>query len=152
MSFFLCCFACTVSTKLPFFAILIRVSFGKIFGLDILPLGHRFVLILFGRFSICCVRLCSSVRNFCFAISLRAVGGNVPNSVTLVASARIGTLATARLCTCSRGIVALRKFGCKNWTFMVCNEIRVLFLEPHNQRNWPVSVLIGVRGDLLWVC
>jgi hypothetical protein len=32
----LCCLACTVRTKLPFLAILVRVSFGKIFGLDIL--------------------------------------------------------------------------------------------------------------------
>jgi hypothetical protein len=71
----------------------------------------------------------------------------VPNRVTLVASSRIGTLVTARLCACSQGIVALRKFGCKSWSFMVHNEVRVLFLEPHNQGNWPVSVVIIVRGD-----
>jgi hypothetical protein len=71
----------------------------------------------------------------------------VSNSVTLVASARIGTLVTARLRTCSLGIVALWKFGCKSRPFVVGNEVRVLFLEPRNHRNWPVSIVIGVRGD-----
>jgi hypothetical protein len=76
----------------------------------------------------------------------------MPNSVTLVASSRLGMLVTARLCTCSSGIVALWKFGRKRWPFVISKEVCALLLEPRSQGNWNVSLVILVRSDWLRVC
>jgi hypothetical protein len=147
ISLFLCCFACALSAKLPVLAILIRVSLGRMLGLDILPRRHWLVLTLIRRLVTFCVSLYGSLSVSRFVVFLWAIGGNFPNSVTLVASSRVGTLVTDRLCTFYRGIVALRKFGCKSWSFIVLDKVRVLLLEPRNQGNWTASLVVGVGGD-----